>query len=46
MIEYEALFMQTVIETISAGIPCLEDRVRTGSRKAALISRDTTILLL
>lgn len=46
MIEYEALFMRTVIETISAGTPCLEDRVRTGSRRAALISRDTTILLL
>lgn len=46
MIEYEALFMRTVIETISAGTPCLEDRVRTVSRRAALIGRDTTILLL
>lgn len=46
MIEYEALFMWTVIETISAGTPCLEDRVRTGSGRAALIGRNTTILLL
>ena len=38
--------MRTVIETISAGTPCLEDSVRTVSRRAALIGRDTTILLL
>lgn len=37
--------MWTVIETIRAGTPHLEDKVRTGSRRAALTGRNTTILL-